>query len=94
MFRQGVLTAVSNPKALLFYGAFLPQLIDPGRALVIPFIVMTTTFVALCGARPLCLWVKPWRFQFRAQCVAVTLRALSTPGKQALTCPAPGWSDR
>jgi len=29
LFRQGLLTALSNPKALLFYGAFLPQLIDP-----------------------------------------------------------------
>ena len=47
MFRQGVLTAVSNPKALLFYGAFLPQFIDPGRDLVTQFIVMTTTFVAI-----------------------------------------------
>ena len=47
MFRQGVLTAVSNPKALLFYGAFLPQFIDPGRELVTQFIVMTSTFVAV-----------------------------------------------
>ncbi len=31
MLRQGLLTAVSNPKALLFYTAFLPQFIDPGR---------------------------------------------------------------
>jgi threonine/homoserine/homoserine lactone efflux protein len=29
LFRQGLLTAVSNPKALLFYGAFLPQFIEP-----------------------------------------------------------------
>jgi threonine/homoserine/homoserine lactone efflux protein len=28
LFRQGLLTAISNPKALLFYGAFLPQFID------------------------------------------------------------------
>ena len=45
MFRQGLLTAVSNPKALLFYGAFLPQFIDPARPLGLQFGVMATTFV-------------------------------------------------
>lgn len=47
LFRQGLLTAVSNPKALLFYGAFLPQFIDPGRDLLTQFIVMATVFVAV-----------------------------------------------
>lgn len=47
MFRQGLLTAVSNPKALLFYGAFLPQFIDPRRDLLMQFIVMVTIFVAI-----------------------------------------------
>ena len=47
MFRQGLLTAVSNPKALLFYGAFLPQFIDPERDLLTQFIVMVTVFVAV-----------------------------------------------
>lgn len=45
LLRQGFLTAVSNPKALLFYGAFLPQFIDPQRDLVRQFVVMTATFV-------------------------------------------------
>jgi len=39
LFRQGLLTAVSNPKALLFYAAFMPQFIDPNRDLLIQFIV-------------------------------------------------------
>ena len=47
MFRQGLLTAVSNPKALLFYGAFLPQFIDPTRDLLTQFVVMATIFVAV-----------------------------------------------
>jgi homoserine/homoserine lactone efflux protein len=47
LFRQGLLTAVSNPKALLFYGAFLPQFIDPSRDLLIQFMVMATLFVAV-----------------------------------------------
>jgi threonine/homoserine/homoserine lactone efflux protein len=40
-------TAVSNPKALLFYGAFLPQFIDPQRDLGLQFGVMATVFVAV-----------------------------------------------
>ena len=47
MFRQGLLTAISNPKALLFYGAFLPQFIDPARDLLTQFIIMATVFVAV-----------------------------------------------
>lgn len=47
LFRQGLLTAASNPKALLFYGAFLPQFIDPQRPLVPQFVVMTVSFVLI-----------------------------------------------
>ncbi|QDL36631.1 LysE family translocator [Rhodoferax sediminis] len=47
MLRQGLLTAVSNPKALLFYAAFLPQFIDPHRNLLIQFIVMAVIFVTV-----------------------------------------------
>ena len=47
MFWQGLLTAISNPKALLFYGAFLPQFIDPKRDLLQQFIVMATIFVVI-----------------------------------------------
>ncbi len=47
LFRQGLLTALSNPKALLFYGAFLPQFIDPARDLLSQFVVMAGTFVAV-----------------------------------------------
>jgi threonine/homoserine/homoserine lactone efflux protein len=47
LFRHGLLTAGSNPKALLFYGAFLPQFIDPSRDLWIQFIVMATIFLVV-----------------------------------------------
>jgi threonine/homoserine/homoserine lactone efflux protein len=47
LFRQGLLTAVSNPKARLFYGAFLPQFIDPSRDLLLQFIIMVIIFVAV-----------------------------------------------
>lgn len=47
LFRQGLLTAVSNPKALLFYGAFLPQFIDNSRALLPQFLIMAAVFVLI-----------------------------------------------
>ena len=47
LFRQGLLTALSNPKALLFFGAFLPQFIEPGRDLLVQFTIMAAVFVAV-----------------------------------------------
>jgi len=44
MFRQGALSALTNPKGLLFFAAFLPQFIDPARSLVMQFAVMAGTF--------------------------------------------------
>jgi threonine/homoserine/homoserine lactone efflux protein len=46
LFRQGALSAVTNPKGLLFFAAFLPQFIDPARSLVVQFAVMAGTFAA------------------------------------------------
>lgn len=47
LFRQGALSAMTNPKALLFFTAFLPQFIDPARSLLVQFIVMAGTFAAI-----------------------------------------------
>lgn len=47
LFRQGLLSAMANPKVLLFYGAFLPQFIDPQRGLVLQFAVMAATFASV-----------------------------------------------
>ena len=47
LFRQGLFAAVSNPKALLFYGAFVPQFLDPARSLWLQFAVMAGTFAAI-----------------------------------------------
>jgi len=47
MFRQGALSALTNPKALLFFAAFLPQFIDPARSLVLQFLVMAGTFAVV-----------------------------------------------
>ncbi|MEP6703146.1 MAG: LysE family transporter [Betaproteobacteria bacterium] len=47
MFRQGALSALTNPKALLFFTAFLPQFIDPAGSIVIQFVIMAGTFAAI-----------------------------------------------
>ena len=47
LFRQGLFAAISNPKVLLFYGAFLPQFIDPNRSLWTQFVVMAATFATI-----------------------------------------------
>lgn len=44
MFSQGLLSAVTNPKAILFFAAFLPQFIDPARSLLLQFAIMAGTF--------------------------------------------------
>lgn len=46
LFRQGLLAAGTNPKALLFFSAFLPQFIDPHRSLLEQFVVVAATFAA------------------------------------------------
>jgi threonine/homoserine/homoserine lactone efflux protein len=47
MFRQGALSALTNPKALLFFAAFLPQFIDPARSLVLQFAIMAGSFAVI-----------------------------------------------
>lgn len=47
LFQQGLLAALANPKAILFFSAFLPQFIDPERSLFIQFVVMSATFVVI-----------------------------------------------
>ncbi|MEY3202089.1 MAG: hypothetical protein RIR70_1639 [Pseudomonadota bacterium] len=44
LFRQGLFSAVTNPKALLFFSAFLPQFIDPQRSAPGQFAVVAATF--------------------------------------------------
>jgi threonine/homoserine/homoserine lactone efflux protein len=44
LFQQGALSALTNPKGILFFVAFLPQFIDPARSLIVQFFVMAGTF--------------------------------------------------
>ena len=45
LFSQGFLSAVTNPKGILFFVAFLPQFIDPNSSLFLQFVIMAATFV-------------------------------------------------
>lgn len=47
LYRQGFLVAASNPKALLFAGAFLPQFIDPGRPRGAQFAWLVSVFAVI-----------------------------------------------
>jgi homoserine/homoserine lactone efflux protein len=47
LFRQGALSALTNPKGILFFAAFLPQFIDPARSLWLQFVIMAGTFALI-----------------------------------------------
>lgn len=47
LFQAGLLSAISNPKGILFFVAFLPQFIDPAGSLFIQFLIMAATFVVI-----------------------------------------------
>jgi threonine/homoserine/homoserine lactone efflux protein len=47
LFRQGLLSAATNPKGILFFAAFLPQFIDPARSIFVQFLVMASTFAVI-----------------------------------------------
>lgn len=46
-FWQGFLVVWSNPKALFFFGAFIPQFIDPSQNTVFQTLVLGLIFVAI-----------------------------------------------
>jgi homoserine/homoserine lactone efflux protein len=65
MFRQGALSALTNPKALLFFAALLPQFIDPARSLWLQFAIMAGTFALIEVATELLIArlaqrLRPW----------------------------------
>ena len=47
LFRQGMLVAASNPKAILFAVAFLPQFINPALPQMPQFGILLATFAAI-----------------------------------------------
>jgi homoserine/homoserine lactone efflux protein len=47
IFMQAFLVSLTNPKTLLFYGAFFPQFIDPAANVGHQLALLTTTFLIL-----------------------------------------------
>ncbi|KAA2213023.1 LysE family translocator [Teichococcus oryzae] len=65
LFGDGFLVAVSNPKALLFFAAFLPQFMVPGDSFAVQLLFLGGTFVAVEIAYELLLAglagrISPW----------------------------------
>lgn len=67
VFRGGFLVALSNPKALLFVTAFLPQFIDPARPKGAQFAILIGSFAVIetlwyftyaLGGRGLASWLR------------------------------------
>jgi threonine/homoserine/homoserine lactone efflux protein len=47
LYRQGMLVAASNPKAILFAAAFFPQFLDPTAATLPQFSILLATFAVI-----------------------------------------------
>jgi homoserine/homoserine lactone efflux protein len=48
-FLQGLAVALSNPKTLLFFGAFFPQFMDPARSFTVQVLIMGATAMTVAA---------------------------------------------
>jgi threonine/homoserine/homoserine lactone efflux protein len=46
-FRQGFLSDLANPKIGVFFTSLLPQFVDPGRPVLLPFLALGGVFVCM-----------------------------------------------
>jgi threonine/homoserine/homoserine lactone efflux protein len=46
-FRQGLLSDLANPKIGIFFTSLLPQFVDPGHAVLVPFLLLGAIFVTM-----------------------------------------------
>jgi Putative threonine efflux protein len=65
LFRQGLLSALSNPKALLLFTAFITPFIDPHQNLLLQTVVMALTYAVVefaveLGVASAANRVRPW----------------------------------
>ena len=80
LYRQALITALTNPKALLFFMAFLPQFIDTRRGLMAQFVVMAGTYAVVevayevavaAAAHRISPWLARWGRRFNQTCGAL-----------------------
>jgi homoserine/homoserine lactone efflux protein len=50
LFWQGAVVAITNPKTIIFYAAFLPQFMDPTLPAAGQLIVLSATFLIVAGS--------------------------------------------
>lgn len=55
LFRQGFVTSMANPFAVVFFGALFPQFIDPAAAVLPQLVVLGLTYIVVDGVI-LLLW--------------------------------------
>ncbi|WP_017906795.1 LysE family translocator [Pseudomonas asplenii] len=65
LFRQGLLSAISNPKALLLFTAFITPFIDPHQNLLLQTVIMALTYALVefaveFGVASAANRVRPW----------------------------------
>jgi threonine/homoserine/homoserine lactone efflux protein len=49
IYTKGLLVSLTNPKTLLFFGAFLPQFVDPKSNAIGQLALLSVTFLVLCA---------------------------------------------
>lgn len=54
IFLRGFLVSSSNPKTLLFYGAFFPQFVTPDFNIMLQLILLSTSFLVVASALDCC----------------------------------------
>lgn len=55
LFRQGFITSMANPFAVVFFGALFPQFIDPAAPVLPQLLILGSTYIVVDGAI-LVLW--------------------------------------
>ena len=49
LFRQGFITSMANPFAVVFFGALFPQFIDPASPILPQLLILGTTYIVVDG---------------------------------------------
>lgn len=63
LFSRGFLVSLTNPKTLLFYGAFLPQFVDPKAPVMAQLLLLSATFLVVAVVLDSCWALLAGRFR-------------------------------